>query len=48
MQIENSDDIITLPVTGGIGTLLFSVIGILFMGLGAFLIKNILKKENVQ
>ena len=48
MQIENSDDVITLPVTGGIGTLLFSVIGILFMGLGAFLIKNILKKENVQ
>ena len=46
-DVENSQ-VYTLPVTGGIGTILFSVIGILFMGLGAFLIKNILKKEDVQ
>lgn len=47
-EVPNSDDMHVLPVTGGIGTILFSVIGILFMGLGAFLIKNILKKEDVQ
>lgn len=34
-----------LPVTGGMGTLLFSIIGVAFMGLGAFLIKNISKKN---
>lgn len=38
----------TLPVTGGIGTLIFSIVGIVFMGIGAFLIKNILKKKEVQ
>ena len=44
-DVTNSKSFV-LPVTGGMGTLLFSVIGILFMGLGAFLIKNILKKED--
>ena len=39
---------ITLPITGGIGTLLFSVIGILFMGISVFLVRNILKKKEVQ
>lgn len=43
-DIENSK-VYILPVTGGMGTLLFSVIGIVFMGLGAFLVKNVLKKE---
>ena len=43
--IENSDDIITLPVTGGIGTILFSIVGIVLMGLGVFTFKNILRKE---
>lgn len=38
----------TLPVTGGIGTLIFSIVGIVFMGLGAFLIRNILKKNEVE
>lgn len=46
--IKNNDHIFVLPVTGGIGTLLFSVIGIMFMGLGAFLIKNIFKKEDAE
>ena len=48
LEIPNNDDIPVLPVTGGIGTILFSVLGILFMGLGAFLIKNIFKKEDVK
>ena len=39
---------ITLPVTGGIGTLIFSIVGILFMGISIVLIKNILKKKEVQ
>ena len=43
-DIENSQ-VYTLPVTGGMGTLLFSVIGIVFMGVGAFLVKNVLKRE---
>ena len=47
-EIPNSNHMPILPVTGGIGTILFSIIGIMFMGLGAFLIKNILKKEDVQ
>lgn len=47
-EIPNNDNIPVLPVTGGIGTILFSVLGIVFMGLGAFLIKNIFKKEDVQ
>ena len=47
-MVKNSNSIITLPVTGGMGTLLFSVIGILFMGVGAFLIKNIFKKEDAE
>ena len=47
-EIENSDSVINLPVTGGIGTLIFSVIGILFMGLSVVLVRNILKKKEVQ
>ena len=43
-DIENSQ-VYILPVTGGMGTLLFSVIGIVFMGIGAFLVKNVLKRE---
>ena len=39
---------ITLPVTGGIGTLIFSIIGVLFMGISIVLIRNILKKKEVQ
>ncbi len=39
---------ITLPITGGIGTLLFSLIGILFMGISVVLVRNILKKKEVQ
>ena len=38
----------TLPVTGGIGTLIFSIIGIVFMGVSAFLIRNIFKKKEVK
>ena len=44
-EFENTDSVIQLPVTGGIGTLIFSVIGILFMGVSAILVKNILKKN---
>lgn len=44
-EVPNSNDMHVLPVTGGMGTILFSVIGIMFMGLGAFLIRNIFKKE---
>ena len=43
-DIENSQ-VYILPVTGGMGTLIFSVIGIVFMGLGIFLVKNVLKRE---
>lgn len=44
-RIKN-DKSFQLPVTGGIGTLLFSIVGITLMGLGAFLIKNISKKNS--
>lgn len=37
-----------LPVTGGIGTLLFSVLGIVFMGVAVSLVRNILKNKKVQ
>ena len=37
-----------LPVTGGIGTLLFSVLGIVFMGVAAFLIKSIFSGKKVE
>ena len=37
-----------LPVTGGIGTFLFSVLGILFMGIAAFLIKSIFSGKKVE
>ena len=37
-----------LPVTGGIGTLIFSVLGILFMGVAAFLIKSIIGNKKVE
>ena len=37
-----------LPVTGGIGTLLFSVLGIVFMGIAAFLIKSIFNGKKVE
>ena len=47
-DFENSKSLIDLPVTGGIGTLIFSIIGILFMGISIVLIKNILKKKEVQ
>lgn len=47
-DFENSKSLINLPVTGGIGTLIFSVIGIFFMGISVILIKNILKKKEVQ
>ena len=47
-NFENSKSLIDLPVTGGIGTLIFSVIGIIFMGISVILIKNILKKKEVQ
>ncbi len=47
-NVENSKSLIDLPVTGGIGTILFSIIGILFMGGSIVLIKNILKKKEVQ
>lgn len=47
-NFENSDSIIDLPVTGGIGTLIFSIIGVLFMGTSIVLVRNILKKKEVQ
>ena len=47
-KFENSDSIIDLPVTGGIGTLIFSIIGVLFMGTSIVLVRNILKKKEVQ
>lgn len=47
-DFENSKSLIELPVTGGIGTLIFSIVGILFMGISIVLIKNILKKKEVQ
>ena len=37
-----------LPVTGGIGTLIFSILGILFMGVAAFLIKSIIGNKKVE
>ena len=37
-----------LPVTGGMGTLLFSVLGIVFMGIAVALIRNILKNKKVE
>ena len=37
-----------LPVTGGIGTLLFSVLGILFMGASLYLVKSIFKGKKVE
>ena len=37
-----------LPVTGGIGTLLFSVLGIVFMGIAAFLVKSIFNGKKVE
>ena len=48
VTVTNSTVMPTLPTTGGIGTLIFSVVGILFMGLGIFFVKNIFKKENEE
>ena len=39
---------ITLPVTGGIGTLIFSILGIVFMGIAAFLVRSIFKGKKVE
>ena len=46
-DVTNKKGII-LPVTGGIGTLIFSIIGVLFMGISIVLVRNILKKKEVQ
>jgi len=43
-EIENTKGFV-LPVTGGIGTLIFSIIGIVFMGTSVVLVRNILKKN---
>ena len=37
-----------LPVTGGVGTLIFSVLGIVFMGIAISLVRSIFKNKNVE
>ena len=37
-----------LPVTGGIGTLIFSVLGIVFMGVAISLVRSIFKNKKVE
>lgn len=48
ITVTNTKSIIDLPVTGGIGTLIFSIVGMLFMGTSVVLVRNILKKKEVQ